>query len=100
MAAHTRVICDRCGRAVPRHAHYRVRIDVVADPSPPELTQEDLNETDFDWSVAQLLEEMKHATADELEDSVARSFEFRICRSCQLRLIRDPLGRGDDDAAT
>jgi ribosomal protein L40E len=100
MTAHTRVICDRCGRAVPRHAHYRVRIEVVADPSPPELTQEDLDETDFDWTMAQLLDEMKHATADELEDAVARSFEFRICRSCQLRLLRDPLGRRDGPEAT
>ncbi len=93
MAAHTRVICDRCGRAVPRDAHYRVRIDVAADPSPPTLTQDDLEEADFDWTVAQLLEEMKGATADELEDAVARRFEFRICRGCQLRFIRDPLGR-------
>ena len=96
MAAHTRVICDRCGRAIPRHAHYRVRIDVVADPSPPEITQEDVEEADYDWTVAQLLDEMKNATADELEEAVAKSFEFRICRACQVRLIRNPLGRTTD----
>ncbi len=96
MAAHTRVLCDRCGRAVPRNAHYRVRIEVVADPSPPDLTREDVEEADFDWTVSQLLDEMKDATADELEDAVARQFEFRICRPCQLRFLRDPLGRTTD----
>ena len=93
MAAHTRILCDRCGRAVPREAHYRVRIEVAADPSPPTITGEDLAETDFEWTLSQLLEEMRDATAQELEDAVARSFEFRLCRACQLRFTRDPLGR-------
>ena len=93
MAAHTRVICDRCGRAIPREAHYRVRIDVVADPSPPTMTQDDVEEADFDRTLAQLLDEMKGATAEELEGAVARTFEFRICRPCQLRFTRNPLGR-------
>ena len=94
MAEHTRVVCDRCGRAVPRGAHYRVRIEVVADPSPPALTQEEVEEADFDFTVGQLLEEMKDATAEELEDAVARRLEFRVCRPCQVRLLRNPLGRG------
>jgi len=93
MAPHTRVICDRCGRAVPRHAHYRVRIDVVADPSPPDLTHEDLEEADLAWTLAQLQDDLKHATAADLEDAIAKQFEFRICRPCQLRFIRDPLAR-------
>ena len=92
MAAHTRVICDRCGCAVPLHAHYRVRIEVVADPSPVQITQDDLDETDFDWTLTRVIEETKHATAEELEDAIAKSFEFRICRPCQLRFIRSPLG--------
>jgi hypothetical protein len=93
MAAHTRVLCDRCGQAIARQAHYRVKIEVAADPSPPEITQEELEELDFDWTVSQLLEQMKDATPDELEDTVARSFEFRICRPCQVRFTRNPLGR-------
>ena len=97
MPAHSRILCDRCGRAVPSHAHYRVRIDVVADPSPPQITQEDLDETDFDWTIGQLMEEMKTIPTDELEDAVAKHFEFRICRPCQLRFLRNPLGQPDGD---
>ncbi|MDB5325140.1 MAG: hypothetical protein JWM57_709 [Phycisphaerales bacterium] len=94
MAGPARVICDRCGGVIPQHAHYVVKIDVYADPSMPDVSLDDLEETDFDATMARLLEEMKGATAEELEDAVAKRFEFRICRSCQLRLIRDPLGRG------
>ena len=93
MAAHTRILCDRCGRAIPRHAHYRVRIEVVADPSVPDLTQDDLEEADFDRTMAELLDQMADATAEELEDSVAKRFEFRICRPCQARFNGNPLGR-------
>ena len=93
MAVHTRILCDRCGLAVPREAHYRVRIDIVADPSVPDLTTEELEETDFDWKVGQLLDEMKDASAEELEDDVAKRLEYRVCRSCRRALIRNPLGR-------
>ncbi len=93
MAGHTRVLCDRCGRFIPRNDHYRVRIEVAADPSPPDITQDDLEEADFDRTLAQLLEEMRDVPAEDLEDAVAKTFEFRICRPCQLRFSQNPLGR-------
>lgn len=99
MAGHTRVICDRCGTAVPAQAHYRVRIDVFADPSPPAVTRDDLEELDFERTVSQLLEEMRDVPAEDLEDAVAKRFEFRLCRSCQLRYIRDPLGHAGGGGA-
>src|SRR5438552_3450534 len=37
-----RVTCDACGRVVPAHAHYVVRIDVFADPAMPQTTSEEL----------------------------------------------------------
>src|SRR5437016_1807963 len=49
-----RVTCDVCGRVVPQHAHYVVRIDVFADPEMPHTTSEELAEMDFDAVFAQL----------------------------------------------
>lgn len=88
-----RVICDLCGGSIPPHAHYIVRIDVFADPSIPPVNTQDLDEMDSEKTLAQLMEEMKNMSADELQDQVHRRFEYRICRSCQIRFLANPLGQ-------
>ena len=91
MADHT--VCDVCGAATPPHAHYVVRIDVYADPSVPAMSTEDLDATDFDQKFADLLEQMKQFTAEDLQDDVHRRFEFKLCRPCQARFLVNPLGK-------
>jgi hypothetical protein len=39
------------------------------------------------------MEQMKHMTAEELQDQVHRRFEFKVCRACQLRFLANPLGK-------
>jgi hypothetical protein len=87
-----RVTCDACGRIVPAHAHYVVRIDIFADPSMPETTSDELAAMDFDAVFAQLIEQMKSMTADELQDQVHRRFEYRLCPACQRKFLANPLG--------
>jgi len=87
-----RVTCEACGRAIPKHAHYVVRIDVFADPEMPETTSEELAEMDFDRAFAELIEQMKSMTTDELQDQVHRRFEYRICPACQRKFLVNPLG--------
>jgi hypothetical protein len=87
-----RVACELCGREVDVHESYVVRIDVFADPSVPPTTAEQLAGADFDQQVADLLEQMKHLSADDLQDDVHRRFEYRICRPCQRRFLANPLG--------
>ncbi|HTL31356.1 MAG TPA: hypothetical protein VL282_19135, partial [Tepidisphaeraceae bacterium] len=70
-----RVRCDICNAIVPPNAHYVVRIDVYADPSIPAMSTEDLEEMDADATFAKLMEQMKHLSADELQDQVHRRFE-------------------------
>ncbi|MGH7214657.1 MAG: hypothetical protein ACREIT_07835, partial [Tepidisphaeraceae bacterium] len=65
-----RVLCDLCSAPVAPHAHYVVRIDVFADPSAPAMTTEELEETDYDQTISKLLEQMKHLSADDLQDGV------------------------------
>ena len=87
------VECELCGRGVGLHESYVVRIDVFADPSVPPTTGEELAAIDFDQAVADLMEQMKHLSADDLQDDVHRRFEYRICRPCQRRFLANPLGK-------
>ena len=87
------VACELCGREVAVHESYVVRIDVFADPSVPPTTAAELHSTDFDAAAADLIEQMKHLTADDLHDDVHRRFEYRLCRPCQRKFLTNPLGR-------
>ena len=87
------VLCDLCGRTIPPHAHYVVRIEVFADPQMPNLTAEDLENLDFQKVLAELIDQMKTLSADDLQDQVYRQFEYRLCRPCQIRFLANPLGK-------
>ncbi|HEY8665563.1 MAG TPA: hypothetical protein VIL86_02810 [Tepidisphaeraceae bacterium] len=88
-----RLLCDLCNTPMPPHAHYIVRMDIFADPSMPPLSTEELAEMDFDKTMKDLIDEMKHLSADDLQDQVHRRFEFRLCRKCQRQFLANPLGR-------
>ena len=85
--------CDICGKAILANEHYVVRIDVFADPSMPATTSEALEKTNFDEAIANLLDQMKHLSEEDLQDQVHRRFEYRICRKCQPRFLANPLGK-------
>jgi hypothetical protein len=90
------VPCDLCGREVDVHESYVVQIDVFAEPSMKPVTAEELAATDFVQSYSELLEQMKHLTAEDLQDDVHRRFEYRLCRPCQRRFLANPLGKPRD----
>jgi hypothetical protein len=87
------IACDLCGKQIPPHLHYVVRIDVFADPSIPDMSAEELAAMDADATFEKLIEQMKHASAQELEDQVFKRVEYRICRACQREFLANPLGR-------
>ena len=88
-----RVICEMCGRVIPPHGHYVVKIEIFADPSMPELDSGELEEKDFDQELRKLINEMKALSEEDLLEQVHRSFEFKVCRLCQIRLLANPLGK-------
>ena len=88
-----RVLCDLCDRPVPPHGHYVVRIDVFADPAMPPVTSEEMEEADYQQAMRELMDQMKHLSADDLQDDVHRRFEYRLCRPCQRRFLANPLGK-------
>ena len=87
------VVCDLCAREVGLHESYVVQIDVFAEPSVAPVTGEELAAIDLDQTYADLLDQMKNMTADDLQDDVHRRFEFRLCRACQRRFLANPLGK-------
>ena len=87
----SRFICDRCGDTIPPHAHYVVKMRVYADPTLPAVTSDDIEEADHDRKMADLLKEMEALSEEELENAVHWEREFRICRPCQVQLLRNPL---------
>jgi hypothetical protein len=52
-----------------------------------------MEETNYQQAMAELIEQMKGLSADELQDQVARRFEFKLCRACQMRFLANPLGK-------
>jgi hypothetical protein len=90
------VVCDLCGRETDLHESYVVQIDVFAEPSMKPATAEELAGSDFDATYSELLDQMKHMTADDLQDDVHRRFEYRMCRPCQRRFLANPLGKPRD----
>ena len=86
------VVCDLCGREVSLHESYVVQIEVFAEPSVAPMSEEELAAIGFDATYAELMDQMKHLTADDLQDDVHRRFEFRMCRPCQRRFLANPLG--------
>lgn len=88
-----RIQCELCGVAIPRPAHYVVRIDVFANAEMPEITKEELEEMDFDKTMNDLFEQMQKQTPEEAMDQVHRRFEFKVCPSCQRQFLVNPLGK-------
>ena len=87
------VACDLCGREVALHDSYVLQIEVFAEPSVAPVSGEQLAAIDFDQTYADLLDQMKDMTADDLQDDVHRRFEYRLCRPCQRRFLANPLGK-------
>ena len=98
-----RVYCDLCDRLISPHGHYVVRIDVfagIADllderigPDIPAVTGEEMEEAYYQHAMAELIEQMKGMSAEELQDQVHRRMEFKLCRPCQMRFLANPLGK-------
>ncbi len=85
--------CSRCAKALKggRGQFYVVRIDAVADPTPPEITSEDL-EKDAAREIARLTRELADKTEEELSDQVFKRKFICLCTPCYRSWIQDPAG--------
>ena len=85
------LLCHRCG--VELHPgsgdFYEVRIEALADPSPPRITAEQLAAASAE-GMRELIDQMKDLSAQELIDQVYRRMVIHLCRACYMGWIENP----------
>jgi hypothetical protein len=70
---------------------FLVRIEAVADPTPPNVREEDLR-GDIQGEIKKLIEQMEHISATEAMDQVHRRLTLYMCGPCYRQWIEDPAG--------
>jgi len=87
------LFCDRCSRELHpgRGDFYVVRIEALADPTPPEFTQEDL-ERDHCAEFARLCETLQNLSEREALEQVFRRLTIFLCNACYAQWIENPAG--------
>ena len=85
------IICDRCAAELEpgRGELYVVRIEAVADPTPPNLTKDDLSR-DTAGEIERLLDSMRGLSSQEALDQVYRRLTLHLCNACYQKWIEDP----------
>jgi hypothetical protein len=88
------LFCDRC--MVQLHAGrgnlYVVKIEAIADPSPPEFTAEDLSR-DHRREFERIIAQLENLSAQEAMDQVFRRLTIFLCEACYRDWIENPTGR-------
>jgi hypothetical protein len=85
--------CDRCG-AILRPGtgnFYQIRIEAVADPTPPVVSAED-EPAQLRRGIEQLLAQMEELSAQEAMDQVYRRVMLYLCIPCCRLWIENPTG--------
>ena len=87
-----RLHCKRCSKEVHpgRGEYYLGRIDAVADPQPPIITEEDLDQ-DLGAEIERLIRLMKGLSEQQLELQVYRHKAIYLCIRCFNRWIENPV---------
>jgi len=85
--------CHRCGVELTpgRGDFYLVRIEALADPTPPSFSAEDLDR-DAKAEIRQLLQQMEDLSAQEAMDQVYRRLVLYLCGPCYRDWIERPTG--------
>jgi hypothetical protein len=87
------LVCLRCGTALRPGSGdlYRITVEAVADPYPPDFTADDLA-GDPRRKIERLLAQLEGLTEQEALDQVYRRRTFHLCVPCYLRWMEAPTG--------
>ena len=87
------LFCSRCGIELTAGVgnFYLVRIQAMADPTPPSFSEEDLKH-DPKEDIQRLIELMNDLSAQEAMDQVYRQLVLYLCGPCYRRWIENPVG--------
>jgi hypothetical protein len=87
------LFCARCAAELqPGSGNlFIVKIEAVADPSPPDISDEDL-EGDLQGKIKELIAQMDQMSASEAMDQVYRRLTLYLCGPCYRHWIENPTG--------
>jgi hypothetical protein len=87
------LFCDRCSAVLRagRGSFYVVKVEAVADPTPPAFTEGHLNR-DVGREIDHLIHRLRDMTERELMDQVHRRLVLYLCTSCYRTWIENPTG--------
>jgi hypothetical protein len=84
--------CARCNATLTagKGDFYVVRIEAVADPTPPDFSEDDLKR-DPRAEIQRLIEQMRELSEQELMDQVYQKLVLYLCGPCYRRWIEAPV---------
>ena len=93
MVVESPLLCHRCGTELEagRGQFYVVRIEAFADPSPLNITSEDL-QGDIQGEIDRLIKELGKFSDQEIMDQVYRKMFLYLCYPCYRVWIENPAG--------
>jgi hypothetical protein len=86
------LFCDHCSRTLtPGHGEfYVVRIEAVADPTPPRIADEDQDVEEIGRQISALFARLDDQSEQEAMDQVSRRVVLYLCNACYGRWIENP----------
>jgi hypothetical protein len=87
------LFCDRCSTVLTpgRGSFYVVKVEAVADPTPPTFTAGHLIR-DVGPEIDRLIQRMRDMSEQELMDQVYRRLVLYLCNPCYQYWIENPTG--------
>jgi hypothetical protein len=85
------LFCARCAAELESGSGncFRVTIEAVADPTPPNVTPDEMA-SDLRTRIERLLAQMKDLSAQEAMDQVYRRLVLYLCAPCYFKWIENP----------
>jgi hypothetical protein len=85
---HSAKKCDSCRRKIAsKELWFVLRIELFADPTPPDITKEDLHK-DHKEEMKKIIKEMGKTNPDEANDEIHERYQFVVCKDCRKKLHR------------
>jgi len=85
--------CDKCRRRLAANDLHRyiVKIEAYAAAGPIEFAADDLTR-DRRHEIEAVIDDLKRADPETMEDQIYRCFRFDLCRDCHGAFLSAPLG--------
>jgi len=86
------LLCARCGAELTpgKGSFYVVRIEALADPTPPSFSEDDL-QRDPRAEIERLIDAMRDLSEQELLNQVYRRLILYLCGPCYRQWIEEPV---------